>query len=693
MWTREAVKLSLEEGDAEIAKKIKSLVDQIVKNYEERGEVIKPMVVLPQPTNAKEMSTFLYAIEQLKILGITCTAPSLEESNSPAVRKGKKAGELLKQHMLQGISEINVWRERLDGIVERAHASKVIEPIEGVVITRHASTELGVVLVCGPDERDGKAGDADYRAGMERVLGRNVHRIRIEAEEDRNAVGVRYDIVVKGRESKHLILDKYIRSEQLVVRGIEVSCLITSKIIEECKAVSRQGKAPVVHLSLRPPQTGTVLMPADIAEIRKRRIPFVITCHEYTLYRSQGPENISYLQGMLKAADKVLFFNRLDMEQAKKECGLSESQCCIVPLCTSLTIKGTEQWQETIDAEEYVSHETNPNVIVFSSLRKGRGLDKLYHVSRLLGQQCTTIKDLVVMGKVSDASELDRCMQGVLSNNHYEAAKVIIKKCCGTTKTHGGSAMALWLNALGDTPCSFSFTSVVEEAGHTITFLLNQDEQEVDRVLKSSRYMLAFDDEKGYSNNMSSAQAALAYGVVVIGEDKGLTRGMGTGTDSCVPLGVSIREKGQELVRMVELITQCESTQQTKIDILRQQVPLAQRLSCGHVRDELTAVYHDVAPTPPLTEIVQNSRAWLSHIEKYLKENIPDEKMRDQVDHEVGKKYKEKIESGEISLNEIDKAIEEELHIRQQFKIEESLSQQLSEEMPRDYYGGGGGPE
>lgn len=73
----------------------------------------------------------------------------------------------------------------------------------------------------------------------------------------------------------------------------------------------------ILNLQIRPPETGFVLSPEDIQELKEAEIKICITCHEYKLnYGRRWLQ--STLHEYFNKADKVFFFNEKDAKNADK---------------------------------------------------------------------------------------------------------------------------------------------------------------------------------------------------------------------------------------------------------------------------------------------------------------------------------------------------------------------------------------
>ena len=218
---------------------------------------------------------------------------------------------------------------------------------------------------------------------------------------------------------------------------------IVKQVIERILADAAHNQVtPRLMLQLRPPETGAMFMPEDLAECKRKGIQVSVTCHEYKLNYDKREYLQAYAQKYFVEADQVIFFNEKDANNAAKHAGHTnflqdgespdsrtelghkkiprkkidlpresysfDHQLFDLRKKTILSrVPPTTQYRD-IEFEEFQGRD--PNIIVFGLLRAGKGFDMALALAEKLHQkQSVSPPDdpihktkVIIVGKPSD---------------------------------------------------------------------------------------------------------------------------------------------------------------------------------------------------------------------------------------------------------------------------------------------------
>lgn len=200
------------------------------------------------------------------------------------------------------------------------------------------------------------------------------------------------DIARKKSTKKPNVTDAFNKALDVAKQDEDRKTVIIG-LIKTIKRLS-QDKKSVIDIHIRPPDTGILVMPEDIALFREAGLLVNITVHEYKQNYTRR-----YLQQftheILRVADSVLFFNEKDRHNAYSAAQIGSVDSKHTQLWTitpydlekksGLTVASQVLSGEALPPLEVIQKQ--PNILSFGTIRPGKGFEEALRIATLLNDK------------------------------------------------------------------------------------------------------------------------------------------------------------------------------------------------------------------------------------------------------------------------------------------------------------------
>ena len=310
---------------------------------------------------------------------------------------------------------------------------------------------MKIYITCEPFSTP-KTGDYDYVYQLSRLIP-DAELLKTDNNEMRDLY---LDTLYDGKKDNYKsFMKKYNKLYNNKKRQLLVKTYID-------KILDNSDNKKILWLNLRPPESGFLFFPDDLKRLKRNGIKILITVHEFyiNIYRKY---NKIITINLLKYADHVIFFNKIDANEAVKM-GMKN------------TFSFTKQLR-TCYIDTISPLKRDNNILFFGIIRPNKGLENIIKLVKLLYkynkkyENKIDVNNVFVIGKI----ELDN---------------PLIKK---------------WIKCISD-----NYKDIVDNKLNVkypyddiLKIYKNPSDTDIKNITNKCRYMYK-SDGKGFANNSSS---------------------------------------------------------------------------------------------------------------------------------------------------------------------------------------------
>lgn len=259
---------------------------------------------------------------------------------------------------------------------------------------------MKIYITCEPFSTP-KTGDYDYVYQLSRLIP-DAELLKTDNNEMRDLY---LDTLYDGKKDNYKsFMKKYNKLYNNKKRQLLVKTYID-------KILDNSDNKKILWLNLRPPESGFLFFPDDLKRLKRNGIKILITVHEFyiNIYRKY---NKIITINLLKYADHVIFFNKIDANEAVK-------------LGMKNTFSFTKQLRTCyIDTISPLKRENN--ILFFGIIRPNKGLENIIKLVKLLYkynkkyENKIGVKNVFVMGKIELDNPLIKNWIKCISDNYKD---------------------------------------------------------------------------------------------------------------------------------------------------------------------------------------------------------------------------------------------------------------------------------
>lgn len=259
---------------------------------------------------------------------------------------------------------------------------------------------MKIYITCEPFSTP-KTGDYDYVYQLSRLIP-DAELLKTDNNEMRDLY---LDTLYDGKKDNYKsFMKKYNKLYNNKKRQLLVKTYID-------KILDNSDNKKILWLNLRPPESGFLFFPDDLERLKRNGIKILITVHEFYI-NSYRKYNKIITINLLKYADHVIFFNKIDANEAVKM-GMKNN--------FSFTKQLRTCYIDTISPLK-----RDNNILFFGIIRPNKGLENIIKLVKLLYKynkkydNKIDVKNVFVMGKIEVDNPLIKNWLKCISDNYKD---------------------------------------------------------------------------------------------------------------------------------------------------------------------------------------------------------------------------------------------------------------------------------